>query len=85
MTEAPKRIWRTIETAPKDGTDILLHWSEGHGLDGSILLAFWSDSGGQDPEHDQWYMYTDDGHGGEPLEGKEATHWQPLPEPPDVA
>ena len=82
--------WQPIETAPKDGTSILIyttgrHWREG-----------WSDEefgeGNKNPEvmEASWQpWYSDEMEGWMPANldeeyGRfyEATHWMPLPEPP---
>ena len=58
--------WQPIETAPKDGTRVLLarrDWLE------SMALGFWSDDLGE------WKSVI-----GASFLG--ATHWAPLPEPP---
>ena len=62
LREAAK--WRPIETAPKDGTDILV----------AVPLA----------RGDDWFITIDNlcEHGWSVTEG-DATHWQPLPAPPD--
>lgn len=64
--------WPPINTAPKDGTEILL-WTHA-----GIIQASWD-------WHDWGYfpVYpTYDGIGGVALSSK-PTHWQPLPEPPE--
>ena len=85
--------WKPMETAPKDGTEIL-----GCRDDCGVLLVRWTcldnfmtatelneieiseeDSGAED-----WF-YADFCEGGR-LEGTEVpTHWMPLPEPPEEA
>ena len=47
--------WRPIETAPEDGTLVLLHWSQVSGFDGTTSLGVWSDTRGDDPDEDWWY------------------------------
>lgn len=73
-------IWQTIETAPKDGTHILLWypWTLQPRKDappGHMYLARWcyQDYVGEDG----WIDPTDDDYIGEG-----ATHWMPLPKPP---
>ena len=59
--------WQPIETAPKDGSSILLTDSS----DGSIKECRWDYClGWGDPVYSEWSF------GGKP------THWMPLPEPP---
>jgi hypothetical protein len=70
--------WRTIDSAPKDGTRILLFDN------GYIAIGRWSDDarfgnekygpGWQifECEMDEWYAIATD----------TATHWMPLPSPP---
>jgi len=78
-------IWREIETAPKDGTEILV-WRE----DCGILLARWDvpenflteseceKMGAESAEQYDWF-YADFVEGGR-LDGSEIpTHWMPLP------
>ena len=69
--------WRPIETAPKDGTNVLIYGNWTADLksptieEKEIFIAHWS--------YDEWY-----------IEGTElyaptvshATHWMPLPDPP---
>jgi hypothetical protein len=74
------KIWQPIETAPKDGTHILLWmpWGlpERKGAPpGFMYLARWSYR--DDPMLDRWIDPSDDDDIGEG-----ATHWMPLPEPP---
>lgn len=65
--------WQPIETAPRDGTLVLLWW------DGDFApVGFWQDG---------WvYTMTQarnlDGAVIDILLGYEPTHWMPLPEPP---
>ncbi len=61
--------WQLIETAPRDGTEILIFGP------GQMSVARWANThlrGG-------WAVYTD--HGWYGFESY-ATHWMPLPEPP---
>lgn len=65
--------WRPIETAPRDGTKILLYMKIG-------LMYVGSYSKGQiyfhiDPENYHWRSVCCDRYGG-------PTHWMPLPSPP---
>lgn len=59
--------WQPIETAPRDGTSILLLQS------GCRYVAHWS------VYVEQWVV--DKGA----AQGNYPTHWQPLPDPPEVA
>lgn len=59
-----EREWRPIETAPKNGTEVLL-WCErrqGH------FIGVW------DSSSDRWKSFGNTIY---------ATHWMPMPEPPD--
>jgi hypothetical protein len=61
--------WQLIETAPKDGEDVLLCQDYGDGTF-EMVVGAWSDA-------------TDEWRSGEPFPHK-PTHWMPLPEPPDA-
>jgi hypothetical protein len=72
--------WQPIETAPKDGTRILI-WDDD---EGGYEIGFWSSN------HESW-LDNDicDGDPGKYWPGDllgntifEPTHWMPLPEPP---
>ena len=67
--------WQPIETVPKD-TEVLVHWAEHYGLNGSTEVATLVSDGDDGDEwcsvcesHSVW-MHED------------PTHWMPLPEPP---
>ncbi len=66
--------WLPIETAPKDGTSILLHgsWSGEIGCDVPIAstVGFWS--------YDEWVASITDYYS----VSANPTHWMPLPPPP---
>jgi len=62
--------WQPIETAPKDGTDILLYRRNWH--QSAPVVAGWFEDG--------WYAYDHDSEQVPELGG--ITHWMPLPEPP---
>jgi hypothetical protein len=70
--------WHPIETAPKDGTNILVYkqfqrhlWLD-HGYDHYIEIAYWDD------KHDGgWWI-----NAFAPPSNKDPTHWMPLPESP---
>jgi len=74
--EAAKPGWQPIETAPKDGTNVLLlndkgNMAAGLWLDG-VLGSGWFLRGGNKPD----YFFNN--HRG-------PTHWMPLPPPPVIA
>lgn len=87
MTDLIERVaksgWMPIETAPKDGTDVLLCGGEmGDTMSFEVyplkrtVLGYWDGSlwnCGNSGGHDEYYV----------LVGP--THWQPLPEPPEAA
>lgn len=63
--------WQPIETAPKDGTNILIHEL------GDTFVAWWLNGlerwvDGKWTEMDGWVTY-------------DPTHWMPLPPPPEDA
>lgn len=66
--------WQPIETAPKDGTRILLHFprSGSRGKD-EVVIGYWHQPG--NPDQPGFWMGWGSGR-------KTATHWMPLPAPP---
>lgn len=72
--------WQPIETAPQDGTEILLgHWfAEGNGYWGDPRWL-WQASGRID-EEGVWVDFVDDHIN--PVNFRSVTHWMPLPKPP---
>lgn len=77
--------WRPIETAPKDGTDVLIWNAEGH------EIAQWypkEEDGSDQPGHDEGWIgtYAFPGRSwGLRLRSEpqgQPTHWMPLPQPP---
>ena len=86
-----QNTWRPIDTAPKDGTEIL-GWRE----DAGVMLIRWiapidfcgewacEMMGTQSAETYDWFFA--DFMTGDRLEGDESpTHWMPLPEGPVTA
>lgn len=79
--------WKPIETAPKDGTELLL-WR----ADSGVILARWiapcdfltdeeiEKNHADDSEEPDWF-HADYVQGGRITDGA-PTHWMPLPEPP---
>ena len=66
--------WRTIETAPKDGSQILVVLGrEMSVVEWDAAATEWNDGVG-------WRDMGDMGWGG--MTGAEPTHWMPLPDPP---
>jgi len=64
--------WQPIETAPKDGDDILVLWSDpGAGC----LVVSWEDK----PRQPGWNWATLDGLS---YHADAFSHWMPLPDPP---
>ncbi len=76
--------WQPIETAPKDGTDILVAYEFA-----SVWIAhiawYRSREGWEDdwkPEHEGWWSYIENSVSQHKLEGFNApTHWMPFKEP----
>ena len=62
--------WKPIETAPKDGTEILVCGFASRGY--YVTTAKW---------HGEWMLFNadDDAH---TVESFDHTHWMPLPSPP---
>lgn len=65
--------WQTIDTAPKDGTEILLYYDQ-EGFMGCVQ-GWWFSSPKEinDGWEFEWGFIGDPG----------PTHWMPLPEPPE--
>lgn len=65
-------MWKTIDSAPKDGTSILVF------MDGSVFEASWYKYG--------WSFPSADSHGCGCCGGEDdhPSFWMPLPEPPNV-
>ena len=73
-------MWLPIETAPKDGTDILAALLFRDGCDGGILTIRWHDGWGQ------WVMsgcIVGIQNNAKDDENADPTHWMPLPAPPN--
>lgn len=74
--------WKPIETAPKDGTWILIYGGcIGDELDNRIVTAYWDDdeSSVYDP---CWRSFSEDAGVYGAFHDTEPTHWMPLPHPP---
>lgn len=77
--------WQPIDTAPKDGTVVLVWWPIGDYPSGNHEFASFVDFGGKVPEgtfdgkpyRNGWCNDRDGAY--LPVE---PTHWMPLPEPP---
>ncbi len=63
--------WQPIETAPKDGSYVLLAW------DGQCIMSHWLDNSNTTAP---WKGFTVMGL--RPWPKGKPTHWQPLPAPP---
>ena len=66
LAERDVRTWRPIETAPRDGTRVLVGWADGAPLE----IAHWQEGSGAFSLSDAWEF------------SPQPTHWMPLPEPP---
>lgn len=60
--------WRPIESAPRDGTEVLLFWPRKHS-EKPIIIS------GQNTTGNQWWSRR--------VGSLTPTHWQPLPPPPE--
>lgn len=69
--------WQTIETAPKDGTEVLISSKNG------IKVARYEPWAWSDKTRDafQWFIALQEGNGGGTY-AVDPTHWMPLPLPP---
>mgnify|MGYP003501912451 FL=1 len=79
--------WQPIETAPKDGTDILVYFAPITGRLSGWWKVSWENLYGDRTPADGSWCVDDNKHGPYPLRGYCAgddTHWMPLPEPPAV-
>lgn len=65
--------WRTIDSAPRDGTKVDL-WSRSHYGDGRITDAWYVGN--------EWFVFNDIGTPEAISHHHHVTHWQPLPSPP---
>jgi hypothetical protein len=63
--------WHPIETAPKDGTSVLL-WAKDLRFPGEMCVAQYI------TRDIEWWHVTDGKFGPWPLRGPSPTHWQPL-------
>lgn len=70
--------WQPIETAPKDGTMILV-WDESSSP--GVVAAYFLSETHDDEEWSGW-IYGDQLLADADPEGPLPTHWMPLPEPP---
>lgn len=81
MSAPDKTGWMPIESAPRDGSYMLLYLPDSARAD--IVIGHWSEgelpNGEPDPDAD-WYEMV--GDGGWPIDVP-ITHWQPLPQPPE--
>lgn len=74
--------WQPIETAPKDGTEVLLLVKRRAGIPWRQLVGHFMEGGHCIEDHppidEGWYFWT----GLSFDKPSEPTHWMPLPEPP---
>lgn len=64
--------WKSIESAPKDGTSILVAWKKS----GNMMVVSWEN----DSEITEDYNWAD--HEGDCYHKDAFSHWMTLPEPP---
>jgi len=75
--------WQPIDTAPKDGTDIIVMYM--HINTQIVHAAFWSnyEEGLDDPDIEGWWTYVWTEVGRTKMDGRYSpTHWIPLPPDP---
>jgi hypothetical protein len=89
MSHWPTQGWQPIETAPKDGTLILLHRSDGSISpfeDDTVVVGKWIAGPWQDGSESKFifgsHYYIDEDNRKTTFHIVTATHWMPLPEPP---
>lgn len=81
MVSARMSDWMPIESAPKDGRDVLLGYRLGPRW--IVVAAHWTayrfGYDNRQSERGTWYVVKG---GGKTVFRDEAKHWMPLPEPP---
>ncbi len=79
----PQEAWRPIETAPRDSSRVLVAGKNSMG-EWRVCEAWWRLPYENAPADQCWWCYDKDGTllDASIYEGKGATHWMPLPEPP---
>ena len=79
---SPSYAWQPIETAPKDGTEVLLAVGLRAGIPGTCLVGHYMKGGHCIEDHPPinagWYFW----NGCMFDEASKPTHWMPLPEVP---
>lgn len=70
--------WQDIKTAPKDGTSVMLHCSDGY-----ICVGEWSENLNYD-DKSGWTDHGVESWTYEQYRFIDPTHWQPLPPPPVI-
>lgn len=70
--------WKPIETAPKDGTRVLIV------SDDQVFIGYWSESAkfGDEIEKPGWQIHESEMDEWYAVAVDDATHWTPIPEPP---
>jgi len=71
--------WQPIETAPRDGTDIILYEPATVSFPGELKTGKWWNAWYGDETKPGWIISNCDEEYGWYIE---ATHWMPLPKPP---
>jgi len=85
---APRNGWQPIETAPKDGTAILVWPDDYIGEDGCISLVEWKDQMAYYPGcrwQKAWCIVGSGDDQNSSLTADHPTHWLPLPPPPEAS
>lgn len=83
--DRPVSPWRSIETAPKDGREVLLFVERRAGITGGMLVGHWMPGGYCIEDHpaidEGWYFWS----GSMFDRASKPLFWMPLPEPPKTA
>lgn len=75
--------WQPIETAPKDGTDVIVMYM--HINTQIVHNAFWNDYEDADKDEIGWWSYEHSEVSRIKLDDwMSPTHWMPLPAPPTL-